>query len=112
MDLYQGLDATSEIYVPSSRSCGSAPTLSRCSRARRRHHAGTTSTSSTPQATVCGNYLTAPFVLTMPDVHTEEIEPWEEVGEEWRRLKAIFPEGFVTHRREQVYSFNSAWRSQ
>ncbi len=54
------------------------------------------------------NYLTAPFVLTMPGVHTEEIEPWEEAREEWRRLKAVFPEGFVTHAPEQVYSFNSA----
>jgi hypothetical protein len=54
------------------------------------------------------NYFTAPFTLAMPGVHTEEIEPWEEAGEKWRRLKAVFPEGFVGHSPEQIYSFNSA----
>ena len=47
-------------------------------------------------------------MLTMPGVRTEEIEPWEEVGERWRRLKAVFPAGLVTHAPEQVYSFNGA----
>jgi len=52
------------------------------------------------------HFFTQPFMLTMADVHTEEIEPWEEAGETWRRLKAVFPPGLVAHAREQVYSFN------
>lgn len=54
------------------------------------------------------NCLAAPFVLTMPGVHTEEIDVWEEAGEEWRRLKAVFPEDLVTDAPEQVYAFNNA----
>jgi len=37
------------------------------------------------------NYLTEPFLLTYPGVKTQEIEPWNEEGERWRRLKAQFP---------------------
>jgi hypothetical protein len=53
-------------------------------------------------------YFTTPFALAMPGVRTEEIEPWEEAGEQWRRLKATFPGGFAAHATEQVYSFDSA----
>jgi hypothetical protein len=54
------------------------------------------------------NGLMAPFVLTAPGVHIEEIDAWEEAGEQWRRLKAVFHESMVAHRAEHVYSFNSA----
>jgi hypothetical protein len=54
------------------------------------------------------NCLIAPFVLTTPGVDIEEIAGWEEAGEEWRRLKAVLPEGFVRHTTEHVYSFNRA----
>jgi hypothetical protein len=53
-------------------------------------------------------YFTTPFCLTMPGVHTEEIEPWEEAGEQWRRLRVTFPDGFAAHARQQVYAFNSS----
>jgi len=43
----------------------------------------------------------------MPGVTTEEIDPVEEAGEQWRRLKAVFPADLVTHAPEQVFSFNS-----
>ncbi|MFJ1975377.1 hypothetical protein ACIO93_42970 [Streptomyces sp. NPDC087903] len=53
------------------------------------------------------NYLTAPFLLTMPGVQVEELEPWEEAGERRRRLRAVFPEDIATHSREQVFHFDS-----
>jgi hypothetical protein len=34
-------------------------------------------------------YLTALFYFPLPGVTIEEIDPWEEAGEAWRRLKAI-----------------------
>lgn len=36
------------------------------------------------------NYLTAPYLLTRPGVAVEELEPWEETGENGRRLRATF----------------------
>ena len=54
------------------------------------------------------HYLAGPFVLTWPGVQIEEIEPWEEAGEQWRRLTATFPEELVAHAREQTYAFNNA----
>lgn len=53
------------------------------------------------------NYLTTPFLLTMPGVQVEELEPWEEAGERWRRLRAVFPDDIATHSREQVFHFDS-----
>lgn len=34
-------------------------------------------------------YLTSPFLLKLPNVHTEEIEPWDEQGQVWRRLTPV-----------------------
>jgi hypothetical protein len=51
------------------------------------------------------NYLTAPFLFTWPGIATEEIEPWEENGETWRRLKVTFPPDIATHNREQVFYY-------
>ena len=53
------------------------------------------------------NYLTTPFVLTHPDVVTEELSPWHEHGQEWRRLRASFPPDIVTHSREQTFYFDA-----
>jgi hypothetical protein len=36
-------------------------------------------------------FLTAPFYFPLPGVTIEEIDPWEEAGEAWRRLKVNFP---------------------
>jgi hypothetical protein len=36
-------------------------------------------------------FLTAPFYFPLPGVTIEEIDPWEEAGETWRRLKVNFP---------------------
>lgn len=49
------------------------------------------------------NYLTAPFLLATPGFHLLEMDPWEENGETWRRLEAIFPDHLATHSKRQVY---------
>src|SRR3546814_736735 len=48
------------------------------------------------------NYLTTPFLFTYPGFETEEIEPWEEEGEIWRRLKVRFSPDIPTHCPEQI----------
>jgi hypothetical protein len=50
-------------------------------------------------------YLNLPFLYTYPGFVVEEIAPWREAGEEWRRLKATFPKGIASHAREQVTFF-------
>lgn len=50
-------------------------------------------------------YLNLPFLYTYPGFVVEEIAPWPEAGEEWRRLKATFPEGVASHAPEQVTYF-------
>ena len=52
-------------------------------------------------------YLNTPFVLAMDGVATEELEPWRENGESWRRLKVTFPESIATHNRVQTFYFAS-----
>jgi hypothetical protein len=52
------------------------------------------------------NYLTSPFLLTYPGVQAQEIEPWDEDGESWRRLQVTFPETIATHNRDQVFYFD------
>jgi hypothetical protein len=51
------------------------------------------------------DYLTQPFLYTYPGFSVDEVEPWEEDGEIWRRLKVIFPDDIVSHTREQVSYF-------
>jgi hypothetical protein len=52
------------------------------------------------------NYFVAPFVFERPDFVTEEIEPWQEDGEEWRSLLVTYPEQIVAHCRQQTYYFD------
>ncbi|MFI5159961.1 MAG: hypothetical protein ACHQHN_01735 [Sphingobacteriales bacterium] len=52
-------------------------------------------------------YLTSPFSFTEPGFETREMEPWEENGETWRRLKVKFPDYIATHSKEQVFYINS-----
>lgn len=52
-------------------------------------------------------YLTSPFLFAYPGFQSEEIEPWDENGETWRRLKVSFPAGIDAHCREQIYYFDS-----
>jgi len=50
-------------------------------------------------------YLTLPFLYTYPGFESEEIEPWTEDGEEWRRLKVRFPASIHSHTTEQITHF-------
>ena len=43
-------------------------------------------------------YLTQPFLYRYPGFLATEIEPWEEDGEVWRRLKVRFPDSIASHR--------------
>ena len=52
-------------------------------------------------------YLTAPFCFIEPEYETQEIEPWEENGETWRRLKVKYPTHIATHCAEQVFYIDS-----
>jgi hypothetical protein len=51
-------------------------------------------------------YVTTPFLLRLPGFETEEVEPWNENGDQWRRLKAIFPDTIASHSKEQVFYFD------
>jgi hypothetical protein len=50
-------------------------------------------------------YLTTPFLFALPGLVTEEIEPWSERGETWRRLRVTFPPGIATHSTVQTFHF-------
>ena len=50
-------------------------------------------------------YLTSPFVYTYPGFATEEIAPWHEGGEVWRRLQVTFPDYIFTHTKTQITYF-------
>ncbi|MUV04644.1 hypothetical protein GN157_13085 [Flavobacterium rakeshii] len=54
------------------------------------------------------NYATAPFNFLVPGVEINELEPWNEKGETLSRLEVIYPEGFTTHSKRQVFYFNEA----
>jgi hypothetical protein len=54
------------------------------------------------------NYLVAPFIFMRSDFQTEEIEPWHEDGQEWRRLLVTYPDAIVAHCRQQTYYFDDA----
>src|SRR6266446_3133581 len=51
-------------------------------------------------------YMNTPFLLARPDIQSEEIEPWQERGETWRRLKVRFPTDIATHSTEQTLYFD------
>jgi hypothetical protein len=50
-------------------------------------------------------YLTSPFLYTYPGFASEEIAPWHENGEQWRRLKVTFPDHIASHCKTQVTHF-------
>jgi hypothetical protein len=54
------------------------------------------------------NYLATPFMFTRPGFELEEIEPWHEDAETWRRLRVAFPAEVPTHCPEQVFYFDDA----
>ena len=50
-------------------------------------------------------YLNSPFLYTYTGFTSEEIDPWTENGEEWRRLKVTFPDRIASHTKTQVTHF-------
>jgi hypothetical protein len=52
------------------------------------------------------NYLNTPFIFTLPDVETQELESHVENGETWRKLRVRFPASVTTHCAEQDFYFN------
>jgi hypothetical protein len=48
-------------------------------------------------------YLTEPFSLVGSGFHAEEMEPWTEEGESWRRLRVDFPAEVVGHNHNVYY---------
>jgi hypothetical protein len=50
-------------------------------------------------------YLTLPFLYTYAGFESEEIEPWQEDGEQWRRLKVTFPDDIASHTKTQITHF-------
>jgi hypothetical protein len=47
-------------------------------------------------------YLNTPFLLAWPGVTSEELSPWKENGESWRRLSVGFPDSIATHSSRQT----------
>ncbi|KOS06122.1 hypothetical protein AM493_08810 [Flavobacterium akiainvivens] len=52
------------------------------------------------------NYATAPFNFLVLGVEINELEPWNEKGETLSRLEVIYPDGFATHSKRQVFYFD------
>jgi hypothetical protein len=52
------------------------------------------------------NYFTAPFVFARPDFVVQEIEPWSEDSEVWRRLFVTYPDNVAAPCRQQTYYFD------
>ncbi|QIZ01174.1 hypothetical protein HEP87_55440 [Streptomyces sp. S1D4-11] len=52
------------------------------------------------------NYVTTPYLLTRPGTRGEELEPWQEAGERWRRLRVMFPDDIATHNTEQDFYYD------
>lgn len=53
-------------------------------------------------------YFNAPFVFASPGYVVEEISPWTENGEQWRRLQVTFPEDVHTHSKIQTFYIDDA----
>jgi len=53
------------------------------------------------------NYLTAPFIFTLPGFEVSELNAHSESGEVWRVLKVTHPDGFPTHTKIQKFYFDN-----
>jgi hypothetical protein len=52
--------------------------------------------------TAMWTYLTQPFTFALPGFETSELDPWQEDGEQWRRLRVVWPSYLATHSTEQT----------
>jgi hypothetical protein len=57
--------------------------------------------------TAMWTYLTQPFTFALPGFETSELEPWEEAGQQWRRLRVAWPSRLATHSTEQTLYFDA-----
>ena len=56
--------------------------------------------------TAMWTYLTQPFTFTLPGFQTRELVPWREAGQQWRRLRVMWPSYLATHSTEQTLYFD------
>ena len=56
--------------------------------------------------TAMWTYLTQPFTFTLAGFRTSELEPWDEGGRRWRRLRVVWPSYLATHSTEQTLYFD------
>jgi hypothetical protein len=56
--------------------------------------------------TAMWTYLTQPFSFTLPGFETSELEPWDEAGQRWRRLRVTWPGNLATHSTGQTLYFD------
>lgn len=54
------------------------------------------------------NYATTPFNFLIPGVEINQLEDWNEKGEILQRLEVIYPDGFATHSKRQIFYFDAA----
>jgi hypothetical protein len=52
------------------------------------------------------NSLAAPFLFARPDFVVQEIDPWSNGGQVWRRLFVTYPDNVVAYSRQQTYYFD------
>ena len=57
--------------------------------------------------TAMWTYLTQPFTFAIPGFRTSELEPWDEAGQAWRRLRVVWPSYLATHSTEQTLYFSN-----
>ena len=57
--------------------------------------------------TAMWTYLTQPFTFTLPGFQTSELEPWDEAGQQLRRLRVVWPSSLATHSSEQTLYFGA-----
>lgn len=55
--------------------------------------------------TAMWTYLTQPFTFALPGFKTTELDPWQEKGERWRRLRVVWPSHLATHSTAQTMYF-------
>ncbi|WIX82770.1 hypothetical protein QRX50_19305 [Amycolatopsis carbonis] len=99
------------VYTPAG-SRSKTPTVS-CSRSAARPASPSRRESAVRGGTRCTrctagygmwNYLTNPYLLTLPGVLTEELEPAG--GRDWRRLHVTFPSYLATHSTQQTFYYD------
>jgi hypothetical protein len=55
------------------------------------------------------NYLTVPFVFVAPGTEVQEIEPWREGSETWRRLAVKVPRTNANHNPDQTFYYDDGF---